>query len=73
MNLEKPREVFLHNELRYKNLSPILHRCHGLEDSKKYLNPIFQFPYFPVRDMFLWHVFRPVGDEFGETERGFYS
>jgi hypothetical protein len=73
MDLEKPREVFLNNELRYKNLSSILRRCHGLEYSKKYLNPIFQFPHFHVRDMFLQHLFRPVGDEFGEIERGFYS
>jgi hypothetical protein len=73
MNLEKLREVFIHNEMRYKNLSLILHMCHGIEYSKKYLNPIFQFPYFLVRDMFLRHMFRPVGDEFGETERGFYS
>jgi len=31
----------------------------------------FQFSWFPIWDMFLWHVFRPSRDEFQETERGF--
>ena len=33
----------------------------------------FQFSWFPVWDMFLWQLFRLVGDEFKEIERGLSS
>jgi len=31
----------------------------------------FQFSWFPVWDIFFWHLLWPSGDEFKETERGF--
>jgi hypothetical protein len=44
----KMREVFIKDKIMYKKLSHILHMCHGLGYSKKSMNPIFQFPYFPL-------------------------
>jgi hypothetical protein len=41
MKFWKPKEVFGGNWPIHKNLSQFLYRCHGLEDSNEYLQPIF--------------------------------
>jgi hypothetical protein len=46
MNFEKPREVFLHNGLKNKNLSQVFHRYHHLGESKLSFSLIFQISDF---------------------------
>jgi hypothetical protein len=47
-HFEKLKEVFLHNGLKYNNLSHIFHRCHGLGETRASLSLFFRIPYFPV-------------------------
>jgi hypothetical protein len=71
MNFEKPREVFLHNGMKNKNLSPFLHRCHHMGESKLSFSLIFRISGFSVSALILRELFRRDGGEFGETKRGF--
>jgi hypothetical protein len=47
MNFKKPREVFLHNGMKNKNLSHFFHRCHEQGESKPSFRPFFpDFSFF---------------------------
>jgi hypothetical protein len=71
MNFQNPREVFVQNGLKNKNISHNLHRCQEQGESKPSLSPIFQASIFPVLVMILREMFRRVGDEIGKKKRGF--
>jgi hypothetical protein len=70
-NFKKPREVFLHNGMKNKNLSQFFHRCHEQGESKPSSRPFFPDFRFSVTVLILRELLRPAGDEFGETEGGF--
>jgi hypothetical protein len=70
---KKPREVFLHNRMKNKNLSQFFHRCHEKGESKPSLSPIFPVFHFSVTVLILRELFRRAGGEFGETKGGFLS
>jgi hypothetical protein len=72
MNFKKPREVFLHNGMKNKNLSQFFHRCHEQGESKPSSRPFFPDFLFSVTVLILWELLRPAGDEFGETKGGFF-
>jgi hypothetical protein len=57
MNLEKPREVFLYNELIYKNRSHILHNYYGLRITGGVLKPIFFVNGFQTKRFFICNRF----------------
>jgi hypothetical protein len=59
--------------MKNNNLSHILHRCQKSGESKPSLSPIFQASIFPVLVMILRQLFWRDGDEFGKTERVFFS
>jgi hypothetical protein len=60
MNFEKPREVFLHNELKNKNLSYFFHRFHHLGESKLSFSLIFWILVLSVSVLFLRELFREM-------------
>jgi hypothetical protein len=70
-NFKKPREVFLHNGMKNKNLSHFFHRCHEKGESKPSSRPFFPVFHFSVTVLILRELLRPAGGEFGETEGGF--
>jgi hypothetical protein len=46
-NFKKPREVFLHNGMKNKNLSQFFHRCHEQGESKPSFEALFsRFSFF---------------------------
>jgi hypothetical protein len=68
MNFEKPREVFLRNGMKNKNLSHFLHRCHHLGESKLSFSLNFWIFGFPVTVPILRELLRRSGGEFDETK-----
>jgi hypothetical protein len=65
MKFKKPKEVFVHNGLKNKNLSHFLQRCHQLGESKLSFSLIFSdFWFFLLQSRF-------CGSCFGEVEAKF--
>jgi len=71
MNFEKPREIFLCNGMKNKNLSQFFHRFHEQGESKPSSRPFFPVFHFSVTILILRELLRRAGGEFGETEGGF--
>jgi hypothetical protein len=71
MNFEKPREVFLRNGMKNKNLSHFFTGATIWENQSHLSASFFRFPIFPVSVLILRELFRRDGDEFGETKGGF--
>jgi hypothetical protein len=58
MNFEKPREVFLHNGLKNKNLSIFFTGATSWENRSHLRAPFFHFFIFPVTVLILRELFR---------------
>jgi hypothetical protein len=65
------KEAFLKNECIYKILSPFLHSCHFLGDTRRYLQLIFQiwkYMNFLVLVILFEHILRGYGEVFWKKE-----
>jgi hypothetical protein len=70
-NFKKPREFFLRNGMKNKNLSQCFYRCHEKGESKPSSRSFFPDFRFSVTVLILREMLRPDGDEFRETEGWF--
>jgi hypothetical protein len=70
-NFKKPRQVFIHNGMKNKNLSHFFHRCHEQGESKPSSRAFFPYFLFSITVLILRELLQRAGDEFGEIEGGF--
>jgi hypothetical protein len=70
---KKPREVFVQNGLKNKNLFHIFHRCHQLGESKPSFSLIFQIFSFSVSVLILRELFRRFWRRNWRNRRRFLS
>jgi hypothetical protein len=71
MDFENSRDFFSQHGMRNKNLFQFLQQSYEQRESKTSSRPIFPYFQLSVLVPILQELLRPVGDEFGETERGF--
>jgi hypothetical protein len=73
MDFKNPREVFLQNGMKNKNLSQFFHRCYEQGESKPSSRPFFPDFHFSVTVLILQELLRPAGGRIWKNRRRFLS